>query len=270
MMRLTFDQQNILPQWTPDGAHIVYGNGSGEGTLMKRADGVGDPIRILPAGEDLYVPGSWSPDGRLLMLMAAIGSARGSQPRDVNIALLRRDPAAPAAAAPAGAPEPLMAGPFAETWPELSPDGRWLAYASNESGDFQIYVRPAPPSGRPAGGAARQAGPGDAGGRWQVSLETGVFPRWSRAGRELFYIERDRMMVVPYEVRGDSFEAARPRMLFQGGFVIGEASAYDVAPDGLRFAMLLPQQSADAIPDVPATFVFNWFEELKRLAPAGP
>ncbi len=131
----------------------------------------------------------------------------------------------------------------------FSPDGRWIAYESNESGQNEIYVRPFP-------------GPG---GKWQVSTGAGTFafPRWSRDSRELFYRNGNQMMVVPVRT-GESFSAGTPQVLFEGSFWFG----YDVTADGQRFVMIQREEQAAATTQL--NFVFNWFDEVRRrVASAG-
>ena len=131
----------------------------------------------------------------------------------------------------------------------LSPDGRWLAYQSNETGRREVYVQPFP-------------GPG---GKRQVSTLGGREPRWARNGQELFYREGNKMMVVGVTTT-PIFTASNPRLLFEGRFIDG-AKTYDVAPDGQRFLVVRPSEQ-----EITATqihVVLNWFEELKRLVPTG-
>jgi hypothetical protein len=138
----------------------------------------------------------------------------------------------------------LLATRFSETSPTLSPDGRWLAYVSNESGRYEVYVQSYP-------------GPG---ARLQVSTDGGRAPLWSADGRQLFYRYADQMMAVPVAA-GPSFSAGKPRLLFEGRY----AGGYDVSPDGRRFLMIrIEEESADK---TELHVVLNWFEELKRLVP---
>jgi Tol biopolymer transport system component len=139
-------------------------------------------------------------------------------------------------------PKPFLATPFVEAFPAFSPDGRWVAYQSNESGRFEVYVQPFP-------------GPG---GKWQVSTVGGVRPRWSPKGRELFFRSGGRMMAAPIEP-GLTFTSGTAQVLFEGQF----APTYDVTADG-RFLMVRDEQQADL---TQLRFVLNWFEELKRAAP---
>jgi serine/threonine-protein kinase len=141
--------------------------------------------------------------------------------------------------------------PFLEAAPRLSPDGRWLAYTSDESGRSQALVQSFPVPG----------------GRTQISTSGGTEPVWSRDGRELCYLNGDAMMAV--EIRtSPTFTAGTPRMLFEGRFVRSPntVASYDVSADGRRFLRVQPMH-----PDPPRDQIqvtLNWFEELKRLAPA--
>ena len=155
-------------------------------------------------------------------------------------------------------PEPYLQAPWEELRATLSPDGRLVAYQSNESGRSEVYVRPFPPSG----------------GRWQVSDEGGSYARWARDGRVLFYRTDEGIMAVNVQTSGDGFSASRPRLIASGNFVggLGGVSVggstfadYDVGPDG-RFVMF-PSAGEEA-PNVQlARVVVNWFEELRRIVP---
>ena len=142
--------------------------------------------------------------------------------------------------------------PHYETAPQFSPDGRWIAYASPESGRSEIYVRPFP-------------GPG---GKWQISTEGGGEPVWNPKGHELFYRSGKKLMLVDYEA-GQSFSAGKPRVLFEGPYVPTPRSFpdYDVSPDGQRFLMLKPAE--DQQPASQIVVVQNWVEELKQKVPLG-
>jgi hypothetical protein len=133
----------------------------------------------------------------------------------------------------------------------ISPDGQWIAYTSNESGRSEVYVQPFPNGGR----------------KWQISTNGGGGPLWARSGRELFYHEEGKVMVVPVEARAD-FIAERPRFLFEVNTVMSAGQGrpnYDVTPDGLHFVFTLPK------PQPPATqihFALNWYQELLEKVPA--
>ena len=133
----------------------------------------------------------------------------------------------------------------------FSPDGHWLAYQSDESGQQEIYVRPFP-------------GPG---GKVPISTEGGVEPVWARNGRELFYRNGDKMMVAAFETK-PTFAPAKPRLVFEGHYETGLFSFhpnYDVSPDGQRFLMIKASEQESAATQI--NVVVNWSEELKRLVP---
>jgi serine/threonine-protein kinase len=138
---------------------------------------------------------------------------------------------------------PFLHERFDETNARFSPDGRWLAYSSTETGRREIYVRPYP-------------GPG---GKWQISNDGGTSPRWVRSGRELFYVSGEKLMSVAVNLNG-TFRTTRPRLVLQPFRVLD----YDVAGDGQRFATVQgePMPRATEI-----NLVLNWFSALTRLVP---
>ena len=148
---------------------------------------------------------------------------------------------------------PFLASQSGEEFPEFSPDGRWLAYASDESGRPEIYVRPFP-------------GPG---GRWQISQQGGVGPLWARNGKQLFYRSGDQVWGVDVQT-GPAFSAGKPRLLFeQPGFLCGNPiCGWDLSLDGQRFLMVKVDERKPA-PVTELILVQNWFEELRRLGPNG-
>ena len=149
-------------------------------------------------------------------------------------------------------PFPFVNTNFEESLGQFSPDGRGVAYTSNESGRFEVYVQPFP-------------GPG---GKWQVSTGGGIAPRWRRSGKELFYIAPDgKLMAVPIQAAGQTLEAGAPVALFQTRIVGGragiasQAQQYAVAPDGQRFLINI---IADESTTSPITIVTNWARALKK------
>jgi len=182
--RLTSTRQSNAPVWAPDGRHIVFE--SGTSVFWTRSDGAGDPQRLLESSNN-SVPWSMSSDGRRLAYFEVnpdTGFDIWTLPLDFS------DPNHPRA----GKPEPFLRTPADELIPMFSPDGRWIAYRSNESGSPEIYVRPFPAAG---------------GGKWQISSGGGLYGLWSKDGHELYYETTDnRIMVVDYTVDGATFVLA--------------------------------------------------------------
>lgn len=239
LTRLTF-QGGAQPIWTPDGRYITYRKTSEQAQSLywKRADGTGSEERLTTGLRD--GTSSWSPDGQILGFYDTLDAAGST---DRNIWLL---PLADRK------PRPFLQTPFNEAALMFSPDGRWVAYVSDESGRNEVYVLPFP-------------GPG---GKWQISVNGGGDPVWARNGRELFYLNGTEMMAVDIETN-PTFRAGTPRRLFDGGFItgVGRVPVYDVAADG-RFLMV-QETSGDGEQGPPSIIVVeNWTEELKRLVPA--
>jgi len=151
---------------------------------------------------------------------------------------------------------PLLQTRFDERNGIVSPDGWWLAYESNSSGSFEIYVRPFPNVG---------------GGQWEVSTTGGTRPLWARSGKELFYVGADGALLrVPVEASGTTWSAGTPTKLLDGRYYAGDGAsggrAYDVSPDGQRFLMI-KTPGTDAGPAPALIVVQHWDEELRRLVP---
>ena len=235
LTRFTFGpNQDETALWSADGSRIAYAADRAEGrvVLVKRADG-GGAEQVLATDKGHLHLHAWSPDGNIIAM------DRGGTGGD--ILLLR---------VPDRKIESFVQTSFDERDPDFSPDGRWMAYASDESGRLEVYVRAFP-------------GPS---GQWQISTGGGREPRWTSAGRELVYRNGQQMLVVDIRTRGDALEAGAPRVLFEGTFEISGADRhYDVTPDGQRFLMLLPDARGSSSSHV--VVVQNWFEELKRLVP---
>ncbi len=239
---------NRWPVWTPDGKNIVFfsQNPAAPGSYWIRSDGSGEAQRLTD-GKFGEFPYSFSPDGKRLAFSA---SGNGGS-LDIFTAPIEGDPGHTRL----GKPELFLGTPFNEEFPAFSPDGRWLAYGSNESGTSEIYVRPFP-------------GPG---GRWQISTGGGTLPLWSRDGRELLFETADRrVMAVSYAAKGDSFAAGKPRVWSETRLqaLVGYTSNYDLAPDGKRLAAMLDVASGGR-PPTHLTFLLNFSDELRRRAPAG-
>ena len=247
--RLTFDHSaDGNPVWTPDGRRIAFYSDravTGVGNIYwQRADGTGDLQRLTDSPHDQR-PSSWHPNGMFLAIQER-------DPRtNWDLLIVPIDGAEESGWKP-DKPTVFLNTPANEITPMFSPDGRWMAYASDESGRFEVYVRPFP-------------GPG---GKWQISTDGGLWPTWSRAKSELFFASPSggRIFVVPYTAEGDSFRKGKLQPWSPGRFVPrGSSRPFDVHPDGARFA-LAPLAAADEERDR-AVFVFNFFDELRRLAP---
>ncbi len=239
MSRFTFEgNTNGNPTWTPDGKRIAFeSNREGAVNLFwQLADGSGG-LERLTTSENFHAPSSWSSDAQLLAFIEA------NPTTGYDIWVLRMSDRKAL---------PFLQTPFLESAPRFSPDRRWLAYISDESGHREIYAQPYP-------------GPG---GKWQISTEGGTEPVWNPNGRELFYRSGDKMMAVEITEQ-PSFSVGRPKVLFEGPYQPTPATFpnYDVTPDGQRFLMLKPSEAAEVAP-TQINVVLNWFEELKQKVPA--
>jgi serine/threonine-protein kinase len=238
---------NVAPVWSPDGKYLVFRSYTpkGLGLYWTRADGSGEAHR-LSDGKSSETPQCFSPDGKRLILVQE-GEGTGS---DIWSAPIEGDRDHPHL----GKPEPFLRTPYAEFQPALSPDGRWMAYASSESGAIDIFVRPFP-------------GPG---GKWQVSAGGGTYPLWSRNGHDLFFRSRTGIMVTAYTTRGETFVPGKPVVWSTKDILTRHGTPmYDLAPDGKRFAVFLPtENAAERKSATQVTFLLNFFDELRRRVPA--
>ncbi len=227
---------------------VASGNILGGQVYWKAADGTGEEERLGSAENLALLPWSWSSDGNTLALFEANVSTGGVN-YDVGMLSMKDKRER----------KPLLKEKYTEFQPEVSPDGKWMAYASTESRRLEIYVRPFPEVNK---------------GRWQVSTSGGDTPLWSPDGRELFYQKDDSVMAVSVET-GPTFKAGKPETLFRGAYVqlsTSDGRPWDISPDGKRFFMIKPSASTTAAPAAAAprqkiTIVLNWYEELKQRVP---
>jgi Tol biopolymer transport system component/predicted Ser/Thr protein kinase len=232
--RFTFDPACDYPVWSPDGKNIVFASyRAGHPDLyIKPTDGSAEE-RVLLKSDDIKVPTGWSRDGRFLLFMAVSPKTRN----DIWALPMQGQQK----------PLPVLQTQFNETGGTFSPDGRWIAYTSNESGALEVYVRPFSPDG-------------GTGAKWLVSKGVAGYPRWRADGKRLFYITLNSQLMAVEIDTGKGFQAGTPRRLFA---VPGAqlATNWDLAPDGKRFLFdTTPNPSRPA----PFTVVLNWAAGLKK------
>ena len=237
--RLTSEGTAEYPVWAPDGQRLVFGwQRSLAPNLHRQALDGNSPMERLTTSEFPQWPGSFSPDGEKLVFV----EIHQETADDIAIFGTR-----------SGGVSPFLNSKYRERYPELSPDGRWLAYSSNESKRDEVYVRPFL----------------DPGGKWQVSSDGGVQPLWSKDGRQIFYRWQDQIWAVDVQAEG-GFSVYGRRKLFErpGYYMGGPIRTYDLSPDGRRFLMVKYEQRKPT-PVTEMILVQNWFEDLKRLVPTG-
>jgi Tol biopolymer transport system component/DNA-binding winged helix-turn-helix (wHTH) protein len=232
--RLTFTPGlDNWPVWSPDGGRVAHrGVREGRpGIYLTDTGGASKDELLLETGSHLY-PQDWSPDGRFLVYLV-------SNPKtgfDLWLVPL----------APPRQPIPLAQTEFSERYAQFSPDGRWIAYTSDETGRTELYLQTLPPSGA----------------RWQVTTSGGDSPRWRRDGKELFYLAPDGRLMAMAVSGSSTFQASPPQPLFLATIPSGNPGpSYDVSADGKRFLMSVPARDAA---ETPITVVTNWQAGLKR------
>jgi hypothetical protein len=253
LTRLTFDAAgDAHPVWSPDGMRIAFSsNRTGDYDLyLKPSNGSGAEERVVASPNTDRMLQAWSADGRWLLYYELNRSLRDLWALDMT--------ATDRPSTSSGRPEPVegrtprvvVNTPAQEVLAQFSPDGRWVAYQSNESGRFEVVVQPFP----------------EAGAKWQVSTAGGVAPRWRADGKELYFLAPDAtMMAVPVTAAGASFETGTPVALFptrivDGGTVASNRAQYAVGRDG-RFLINQPVRDATV---APITLILNWRPEGKQ------
>jgi serine/threonine-protein kinase len=242
--RLSFmEGVNTSPVWTPDGKYIVFRstNQPSQGLYWVRSDGTGGAQRLTSGDE---VPYSFSPNGRRL----AYWAPGVSHSADLFTAVIQGDPEKPSL----GSPELFLGTPANEAMPAFSPDGRWIAYTSDDSGPTEIFVRSFV----------------DPASRWQISNGGGAVPVWSRHGELLYRGSDQRIVAVPYTARGDAFIAGKARrwseIVLQ--VITGQSWSWDLAPDAKRMAVVVPGDEKAASSRL--LLLMNFTDELQRRAVA--
>jgi len=243
MTRLTVDPSfDGGPVWTRDGRRLLFGSTrqGGLNVFAQPADGTGEAKRLFES-RNADNPTSITPDGTRLIFRRDGGVEAGNL-SDIMVVPLEG----------ARTPVPLLATRANEQNGEVSPDGRWLAYDADDSGQLEVYVRPFPEVQN---------------GRWQVSYGGGAHPAWGAGGRELFYVRSDGRLLGAPVAPETAFKAGTPKVVVQSPvFAAFIQRSYDVSPDGRRFLVI--ERVEGAVSQSPSiTVVLNWTEELKKLLP---
>ena len=237
MIPITFEGHNYYPVWSPDGERVAYSSETDEGVdlLWTRSDGTGTWETLLSNGGWNY-PGAFTPDGRYLIYREQDPPSREDSKTEIMVLPLEGD----------RTPYRFLELPTSrEEAPAMSPDGRWLAYGSNLSGQYEVYVNGFPDPGR----------------RRKISLDGGHSPVWSRDGRELFYLVGNGVVAAALSTTG-RVEVLTRTLLFEGPFETWPYHAlYDAAPDGRDFVMV---RRGEVVEDGQLVTVLNWSTELQQ------
>ena len=241
LSRLTFEGTNNYPEWTPDGRRVAF-NTSRPGSKIldiywTSADGGGaaQPLYATPGTEQEV---QFTPDGRTIAIR--VTTPGSTTKRDLWIAAVDSPQAA----------HVYLASPFEERSMAISPDGHWMAYVSDESGRDEVYVRSFP----------------EPSGRWQISVEGGLEPRWAHSGRALFYRTGDSLVSVAVTT-GTTFVPGQRSLVFTRPYFLGDThhAHWDIAPGDRGFVFIRQGTETPSL-----VVALNWFEELKRRATGGP
>jgi serine/threonine-protein kinase len=256
MRRLTFVGANAFPVWTPDGQRVVFESDreGSKGLFWQRADGTGIPERLTTAAKDEdQMPLSWTTDGKTLAFWTSHNDG------DIWTVSVDGD----------RKPKALIEAPHNQQYASLSPDGRWIAYTSNDSNSrvpCEVFVQPFPPTGA----------------KYLISTATagGLYPVWSPDGKQLYYVQSTTGCAPPWKfmfaniVTQPSFVFSKPTALAIDGITSGGPASgrpFDVMPDGKQFVVMLPREAEAALsPEAPPqqiNVVLNWFTELQERVP---
>lgn len=234
--RLTFEGNNGVPVWTPNNNAIIFtSDKTGAYNLYRILLDSSDSMEQITTSRYYQEPYSITSDGKLL----AIGEFHPETKMDIWIIALDS----------LSEPQIFINTQFNEWGPMFSPNGKWIAYTSDESGRYEVYIQSYP-------------GPG---GKQQISTKGGEEPVWSPDGTELYYRNGQKWMRVKVFESNDALNLDKPQLFFEGPFMNVQGFSYDIAPDNKRFLMLIPEQ--DKTPVTELKVVLNWFEELNKQVP---
>jgi Tol biopolymer transport system component len=234
-MRLTFDPaDDFNPTWSPDGRQIIFtSDRKGARDLYRKAAHGTGPEELLLESKEAKASEDWTRDGKYLVFNLGSG-ATGIWALELAGNANERKPVA------------LVTGTFTQQQGRVSPDGRWLAYRSSETGRDEVYVQNFPPSG----------------GKWQISTAGGSQPEWRADGKELFYIQNKTLMKVDITSGSGRFDWGTPKALFDASFPSGlRRSKYVVSSNGQKFLAVTRLEQTTSIP---FTLVLNWTAGIKR------
>jgi Tol biopolymer transport system component len=231
--RFTFGPDiNNNPVWSPDGSRLAFIRYAKDSSLIRslyaKPAGGGASEELLFDDKADNSAEDWSPDGKLLLFN--VGA------HEIDALPMTGD----------RKPYPVLKAAFSQTNAAVSPDGRWIAYLSDESGTNEIFVQSFPPSG----------------GKWQISTNVGTEPSWRRDGKELYFMSGTKLMAVDVKAAGSAFEAGIPKVLFEAPVRLynGDRNRYVPAPDGQRFLFITTPVALDTTPFV---VVENWQNSVK-------
>jgi eukaryotic-like serine/threonine-protein kinase len=238
--RLTSEGRATFPIWSPVGKKLLFmWHRALSGNLYWQSYDGSSPMERLTNSSYFQMPSSWSVDGKTVFLVE-IHPETGSDIYVFDVA--------------SKSVKPFLNSPFEETYPDLSPDGHWLAFSSDESKQDEVYVRPFPSSNL----------------KYQISNGGGTHPLWAKDGKQIFYRWRDQVWAVDVNKTDRGLATSKPRLLFEKPGYLGstEVRGWDISADGKRFLMV--KREENRITSVnELTLIQNWFEELKRLVPLG-